>query len=83
MSAALAEDESLDRVREELGDLMFSCVNLARFLGADAETLLRQASDKFSSRFHRVEKAATEQKKDLREFSLRQLDALWQKAKET
>lgn len=83
LNAALAEDESLARVREELGDLMFSCVNLARFLGADAETLLRQASDKFSSRFHRVEKAATEQKKDLREFSLRQLDALWQKAKET
>jgi MazG family protein len=81
LNEALSENHSLNRVHEELGDLLFSCVNLARFVGADAETLLRQASNKFSSRFRMVESMAAEQEKNLSSFSLEQLEALWQKAK--
>ncbi len=78
---ALAGNQPVARAREELGDLLFSCVNLARFLDADAETLLREASDKFSSRFRKVEQMVAEQQGQLQDFSLLQLEDFWQQAK--
>lgn len=83
LNQALNDNQTAVRVQEELGDLLFSCVNLARFLDADAETLLRQAIGKFSSRFRKVENMAAEQNKNLREFSLEQLEAFWLKAKQS
>ena len=78
---ALAEGESPERVREELGDLMFSAVNLARFLDADAESLLRSANGKFETRFRIVERLADEQQRDVRDCTLDELEAFWQRAK--
>jgi MazG family protein len=78
---ALASQELPHRIREELGDLMFSCVNLARFLDADAEALLRAANEKFVSRFRLVEQLAREQERDLLECTLSELEDYWQQAK--
>ncbi len=70
-----------DAVRMELGDVLFSVVNVARKLGLDAETALRQASDKFVARFTRVQQLATQRGLDLANCDLAQLDALWDDAK--
>ena len=70
-----------DTVAMELGDLLFSVVNLARHLGADAEGALRQASNKFRSRFEIVEQLAGERGIDLASSSLEVLDRLWDEAK--
>jgi nucleoside triphosphate diphosphatase len=78
---ALQEAEPLARVQEELGDLLFSGVNLARFLEADAESVLRAASRKFDQRFRMVEVKAQQEGKSLRDCSLDQLEAYWQQAK--
>jgi tetrapyrrole methylase family protein/MazG family protein len=70
-----------DAVRMELGDVLFSVVNVARKLGLDAETALRQASDKFVARFTHVQQLATQRGLDLTDCDLAQLDALWDDAK--
>ncbi len=67
-------------VTEELGDLLFSVVNVARFLKVDCEDALTAATDKFIRRFALVEKKAG--RRDMKEMSLEELDALWDGAKE-
>ena len=68
-------------VRMELGDVLFSVVNVARKLGLDAETALRDASDKFIARFTRVQQLAVRRGLVLEQCDLAQLDALWDEAK--
>jgi uncharacterized protein YabN with tetrapyrrole methylase and pyrophosphatase domain len=68
-------------VRMELGDVLFSVVNVARKLGLDAETALRGAADKFVARFTRVQQLAAQRGVDLAACDLTQLDALWDEAK--
>jgi len=81
LRSAIAEQESQQRQREELGDILFSCVNLARFLEADAEQVLRQANSKFSARFRRVEALAAAAGCKLDDCSLDELEHFWQQAK--
>ncbi len=78
---AVEAREPIERAQEELGDLIFSAVNLARFLDADAEALLRSASHKFEVRFRRVETLAGGRQRELRDCSLAELEAFWQEAK--
>jgi ATP diphosphatase len=66
---------------EELGDLIFSAVNVARHLGYDAEGVLRQANEKFETRFGDMETAALEEGSALSDESTLQLEARWQSAK--
>jgi uncharacterized protein YabN with tetrapyrrole methylase and pyrophosphatase domain len=61
--------------------LLFSVVNLSRHLGHDAETALREASDKFRKRFELVEALAVKRNIDLHAADLATLDALWDEAK--
>lgn len=68
-------------VTEELGDLLFACVNVARFLAVDPEQALTQATDKFTDRFARVEEKARAQGRDMKDMTLSQLDQLWEEAK--
>ena len=68
-------------VRMELGDVLFSVVNVARKLGLDAETALRDAADKFVARFARVQQLAAQRGMDLASSDLAQLDSLWDEAK--
>ncbi len=70
-------------VEEELGDLLFSCVNAARFVKVDPEAALHRASDKFISRFSQVEALARRQGRSLEEMSLSELDKLWEEVKRT
>lgn len=68
-------------MEEELGDLLFSAVNVSRFIGTDAEQALTGATDKFIRRFTVVEQLAAERGVDMASASLEQLDRLWEEAK--
>jgi tetrapyrrole methylase family protein/MazG family protein len=68
-------------VREELGDVFFSLVNLSRALGIDAETAMREANEKFYRRFTFMEARAGANGKTLSDLSLDELEELWQLAK--
>ncbi|WP_105103919.1 nucleoside triphosphate pyrophosphohydrolase [Microbulbifer pacificus] len=67
--------------REELGDLLFSCVNVARHLSVDPETALRQCNRKFERRFGEVESALRLRNQQPSDVSLEELDRLWEAAK--
>ncbi len=66
---------------EELGDLLFSVVNVSRFLGIDSEKALYDACDKFTDRFRALEKLACERGIDVKTASLSELDSLWDEVK--
>ena len=66
---------------DELGDLLFSAVNAARFVGADAEEALTAATDKFYRRFAQVEQLADERGIDMKTAGIEALDELWNEAK--
>ena len=68
-------------MEDELGDVLFSVVNLSRHLGLDAETALRRATLKFERRFAQMEATARKQGVALDEMSERELDSLWERAK--
>ncbi|MBO6725101.1 MAG: nucleoside triphosphate pyrophosphohydrolase [Rhizobiaceae bacterium] len=68
---------------DELGDLFFALVNLARHLKIDPETALRGTNEKFRTRFHAVEDALGENGSSLDTASLDEMEALWQAAKST
>jgi len=67
---------------EELGDLLFSCVNVARHLKVDPEAALRQCNRKFEQRFGAVESALTARNQRPSDVSLEELDRLWEQAKQ-
>jgi len=75
--------QHVEAIEEELGDLLFSVVNLARKLQLDGETALRRSTEKFSSRFRLIEKAARERGLSMEKMSLPDLDELWNEAKKT
>lgn len=68
-------------IEEELGDVFFALVNVSRFLRVNPEEALRRATNKFISRFHFVESQAASEGKDLRDYTLSQLDKWWDAAK--
>jgi len=68
---------------DEIGDVLFTVVNLARKQGIDAETALRGTCDKFRSRWSAMEEAAEGQGRTVSELSLAEQEALWQQAKRT
>lgn len=70
-----------ERIAEEFGDLMFSCVNLARHLQLDPESVLRSANRKFESRFRAMESVAQKEGFDLGKLSDSELESLWQRVK--
>lgn len=69
---------SHEKREEEFGDVLFSLVNYARFVGIDPETALERVNQKFKRRFEYIEAKAP---KDLREMTLAEMDALWNEAK--
>ena len=80
LDAAVAAGESA-AIEAEIGDLLFTVVNLSRHLDVDAEGALRRANDRFTRRFARVETEVAGQGGDWRRFPPEALDALWVKAK--
>ena len=81
LAQAQREHQDDAHVREELGDVFFTLVNLTRALGIDAETAMREANEKFYRRFFFMERRATMQGRELSEMSLDELEELWQLAK--
>lgn len=77
---ALAQGRAAE-IEHELGDLLFSAVNLARFAGKSAEDALRAATRRFERRFSSMEEAAARAGRALRDMSLAEMDALWEEAK--
>ncbi len=75
-------DGNKDECFEELGDLLFSVVNVSRFIDCDAEEALTAASDKFLSRFSKVEELALNKGIDMKNSSLEELDKLWDEVKQ-
>ncbi len=73
--------EEKNRVEEELGDILFSCVNLARKLKLDPEQALRSSNHKFSQRFRKLEKHYQHNKQQMEDASIEQLEQVWQTIK--
>ncbi len=80
LQEALSKGNKFD-IEDEFGDVLFSCVNVARFIDVDSEEALTGATDKFMNRFIEVEKLAQEQGVDMKNSSIEELDILWDKAK--
>ncbi len=78
---ALAGGEGQQRLEEELGDLLFSCVNLGRHLGVGSEQALRRANDKFERRFQSLERLLAAEGVSLQEAAPEHLDRLWEGVK--
>ncbi len=70
-----------DEIEGEIGDLLFTLVNLARFKKVDPEQALRKTNAKFRRRFAHVEKGVKESGRELAQASLDEMEALWQEAK--
>ncbi len=82
LDEAVASGDSHE-IEEEMGDLLFSCVNAARHLGLDAEASLRRATAKFENRFQTMITLAESSGSELGELSDLELDSLWREAKLT
>lgn len=83
-TAELAEARargSQDEIEDELGDLLFTVVNMARWLNVDPEQALRRTNSKFRARFAHVEHALAAQGKTLEQSTLEEMETLWQQAK--
>ncbi len=77
----ITENGQRSAIEEELGDLLFAVVNLARKLGVEPSQALEKANDKFTRRFGAVERLAAEQGLVLGRATLAELDGLWDKVK--
>jgi MazG family protein len=81
LRAELKSQANQDRLTDEIGDLLFAAVNLARHLDVDGEAALRQANAKFERRFRAIEEALRARGRRLEDASLDEMEALWQRAK--
>jgi ATP diphosphatase len=77
-----APDPDQAAIEDEIGDVLFSVVNLARHLNVDAQTAMRKASNKFEQRFRQVECIARQRGQAVHKTTLDKLEILWQQAKE-
>ena len=75
------DERRRERLEDEIGDMLFVIVNIARYLKIDSESALKRANRKFKTRFQYMESALAKQGKSLDQTSLAEMEALWQKAK--
>ena len=75
------DDNNIDKLEEEIGDLIFSVVNLSRFFDINPENALNITINKFINRFEFMEGKCIEQGKDMKNLTLEELDSLWNQAK--
>ena len=81
LRAEIAAGAARARLEEEIGDLLFACVNAARFANVEAETALRRAVAKFERRFKCIEAALSTRGKRPEDSTLAEMDALWDETK--
>jgi XTP/dITP diphosphohydrolase len=70
------------QIESEFGDVLFSMINYARFIGVNPENALEKTNKKFSNRFQFLEKAAKKENKELSEMTLNEMDVYWEQSKE-
>ncbi len=75
------KQENTKNIEEEIGDLLFTITNLARFYNINPEIALKKGNDKFIKRFVHVEKAISEAKEAGKEFGLEEMELIWNKIK--
>tara|TARA_B100000029_G_scaffold111535_1_gene103539 strand:- start:154 stop:936 length:783 start_codon:yes stop_codon:yes gene_type:complete len=75
------ENGDVDNVKEEIGDVLFSVVNLARYMDIPAEDMLRATNKKFVNRFQKIEEELEAKGKKLEESTLEEMDEIWERAK--
>lgn len=75
------ENDNPTHIKEEMGDLLFACVNLARHIDVDAESALRQSNEKFIRRFEYVVQQMQESGTEFSPQQLELMESFWQKAK--
>ncbi len=81
--ASEADQAAMQRhLEDEMGDVLFSLVNLARFLKVNPEDAMRLATDRFADRFHFIEAEASRTGRTLESMTLAEMDTLWEKAKQ-
>jgi XTP/dITP diphosphohydrolase len=71
----------INRIEDEMGDVLFSVINYARFIDIDPETALERTNKKFIKRFQFLESKVKEQGKELSKMTLDEMDVLWEEAK--
>ena len=71
-----------ENTEKEFGDVLFSMINYARFIGVNPENALEKTNKKFINRFQYLEKAAKKEGKELSDMSLTEMDVYWEKSKE-
>ena len=81
LNEALVTDDQ-EHIREEVGDLLFTIVNLARKLHIDAEAAVKETTRKFTKRFQYIEEHYRTKGEDIHAATLEELDAIWEKAKD-
>jgi len=74
--------ERQNEIEDELGDIFFMLVNVSRFMGINPEDALRKTIAKFISRVHYIEMKAADQRRKLSDMTLKEMDTLWEEAKE-
>jgi XTP/dITP diphosphohydrolase len=74
-------NSSIEKLEDELGDVLFSIINYARFLNLDPESALERTNKKFIKRFNYLEAESKKDGKELTEMSLSEMDEYWEKAK--
>jgi MazG family protein len=79
--SAAGDEMRRERLEDEIGDMLFVIVNIARYLKIDSESALKRANRKFKARFRYMEGELAKQGKTLEETPLEEMEALWQKAK--
>ena len=77
----LKENKVKENIQSEFGDLLFSFVNISRFLSIHPEEALIQTNQKFVRRFKYIEQKVEQSGKDFSEFHLEELDRFWEEAK--
>ena len=77
----IAGEQENNNIKEEMGDILFTCVNLCRHLKVEAESVLRAANNKFENRFRYIEAKLGQQGTSLEQASLEEMEKYWQEAK--
>ncbi len=75
------EIQNVEKIKDEIGDLLFTCVNLARHFSIDSESAIRKANKKFEERFAYIERSLEDKGMDIKEATLETMEQLWNEAK--
>ena len=77
----IKKTNSQEKIEKEFGDVLFSMINYARFIGVDPESALERTNKKFIGRFNYLEQEVKTNKKDLMKMSLEEMDLIWDRSK--